>query len=71
MSLDGDNPTTACDHLPASRGLAVAACVFCNEWIERQRCKVCKGTGQSPVRDGTETCEECDGSGDGEWEVVE
>lgn len=72
MSLHGDNPKTACDHRPAFVfGADGATCAFCRRDMERKPCKACKGTGLSPVRDGTETCEECDGSGDGEWEVVE
>lgn len=74
MSLDGDKPTTACDHRPANRGaVAGVACAICHREIERRLCRACSGSGCVP-KDGTgdkyETCEECNGIGDGEWEVA-
>lgn len=69
MSLHGDNPTTACAHKMVIEG-GHFLCAICDQVLEMRPCPACKGTGLSPVRDGTETCDECDGSGDGEWEVV-
>lgn len=72
MSLHGDNPTTACDHRPAYVfGADGAVCAYCNRDMERKACKACRGSGQFAGRDGTETCEECEGTGDGEWGDVE
>ena len=75
MSLHGDNPTTACDHWPANRGAAVGVvCALCHAYIEPKPCKACKGMGFIERVQGpggpVETCEACDGTGDGEWEVV-
>lgn len=76
MSLHGDNPRTVCDHWPANRGAAVGVvCAICHRDIERKPCKACGGRGFADRIEGPgvpiETCGECDGTGDGEWEVVE
>lgn len=72
MSLHGDNPTTACGHEPRELIAAfVHVCKHCHQPIERADCKACAGHGDIEGEDGRiETCEECDGTREGEWEVV-
>ena len=70
MSLHCDNPKTACAHDQVRLG-GIVECVICKRHIARQRCPACMGSGQFAGRGGDEDCEECDGTGDGEWEVVQ
>ena len=70
MSLYGDNPTTACAHHPVRVG-GIVECAICERQIDRKPCKACNGRAVTGPTDALEWCEECDGTGDGEWEVVQ